>query len=122
MPEVLLTSADDPRLAPYRDLKKSNLTRWSGQFIAEGWLVVGRRLASDVKVESVLIGQRRRDAIAPRMPPHVPVIVIPQEIAERLLGYNFHAGVLACARRKTPWSLDGLMQRVYRSPSETATD
>src|SRR5262249_2259735 len=122
MPEILVTCADDARLAPYRELKKSNLTRWSGQFIAEGWLVVERLLASDYEVESVLVSQRRRETIVPRVPPHVPIIVIPQEIAERLLGYNFHAGVLACARRKQIVSLDALMERACGAAEKPATD
>ena len=103
---------------PYRELKKSNLTRWSGQFIAEGWLVVERLLASDCEIESVLVSERRRETIVPRIPPDVPVIVVPQETAQWLLGYNFHAGVLACAQRKPGMSLDGLMNRAGGATKE----
>ena len=40
MQRHVVLSLDDPALAPYRDLKQSNLTRWSGRFIAEGDKVV----------------------------------------------------------------------------------
>ena len=46
MPTEVIESLDDPRLDPYRNLKSTNLTRWSNQFIAEGLLVVERLLAT----------------------------------------------------------------------------
>ena len=36
MSVVHVSSLDDPRLSPYRDLKRSNLTRHSGLFVVEG--------------------------------------------------------------------------------------
>lgn len=111
MPLVHITSNDDSRLDVYRDLKRSNLTRWSGRFIAEGSKVVERLLASDFPVESVLVSERRVEQLFPAAPPDIPVLVIPQHLAEQLVGYNFHAGVLACGRRKPPPDLDSLLQQ-----------
>ena len=50
MPVEIITHLDDPRLEPYCNLKATNLTRWSNQFVAEGALVVERLLASRFKV------------------------------------------------------------------------
>jgi tRNA G18 (ribose-2'-O)-methylase SpoU len=131
MAEAGIDDIADPRLAHYRDLKQTNLTRWSGRFIAEGWLVVERLLASDFEVDSVLISRRRRGAILPHIPPEVPTYVVPQELAESLLGYNFHAGVLACARRKPQLTLEHLVklaedrqlaERTAASPRSRAPD
>lgn len=103
MPVNDVSALHDDRLTPYRDLKRTNLTRWSGRFIAEGWLVVERLLRSEYPIDSVLVSQRRQAEIVPRIAglrADVDVLVIPQDLAESLVGYNFHAGVLACARRK----------------------
>jgi tRNA G18 (ribose-2'-O)-methylase SpoU len=89
---------DDPRLEAYRYLKRTNLTRWSGRFIAEGEKVVERLLASRFATESVLVNERRRDFLA-RVPGEVTAFVLPQDECERLTGYEFHQGVLACGVR-----------------------
>ena len=109
MPEEFIDSLDDPRLDPYRNLKKSNLTRWSGCFIAEGRRVVNRLLASDFPVLSVLVSERRRESVARKLPAGTPIYVAPQELTEQLVGYNFHTGVLACGRRKEQPELQAVL-------------
>jgi tRNA G18 (ribose-2'-O)-methylase SpoU len=109
MPVELIASTDDPRLEPYRNVRQTNLTRWSGLFIAEGWRVVRRLLASEYTVESVLISDRRHEAVLGEMSPEwanrTEVLIVPQALAENLVGYNFHAGVLACGRRFEPFTV-----------------
>lgn len=97
----MATIADlsDPRLDPYRDLKTSNLTRWSGQFIAEGAEVVLRLLAGPVPTVSVLVKRSLADTWRNRVPPAVPLLVVEDGLASELAGFNFHQGVLACGRR-----------------------
>lgn len=111
MPIVPIDNVTDPRLAIYQEVRQTNLTRWSGRLIAEGWRVVERLMASTLEVESVLISQRRADEYAPffgRLAPEVPIYVVAQKAAEGLVGYNFHAGVLACAKRPANVSLEEL--------------
>ena len=100
MPVVRIDSLADPKLEPYRHLKQTNLTRWSGRFIAEGKLVVERLLASRFAVESLLLSERRL-ALLEELPlrQNVPVLVVSEELARELTGFNFHAGVLACGLR-----------------------
>jgi tRNA G18 (ribose-2'-O)-methylase SpoU len=100
MPRIPIDTLDDPRVAVYRDLTKTNLTRWSGVFIAEGHRVVRRLIESDFEIESMLIGDHREASVSDWLPEHVDTYVMPRALAQDLLGYNFHAGVLACGRRK----------------------
>ncbi|MCA9081851.1 MAG: RNA methyltransferase, partial [Planctomycetaceae bacterium] len=101
MPVISVDSLDDPRLAPYRELKRSNLTRWSGLFVAEGRKVVERLLTSRCHAESVLVSQRQANFLdeARRLRADVDVLLVPQELGEQLVGYNFHAGILGCGVR-----------------------
>src|SRR5205085_8350575 len=55
MPVHPVNSLDDPRVAPYRNLKDRELARQGGRFIAEGEHLIRRLLASDYKTESVLL-------------------------------------------------------------------
>lgn len=81
MPVISVTSLDDPRLDVYRDLKRSNLTRW--WFIAEGAKAVERLLASDFPVESLLVSERRFEQLFPTAPEHVSPRRSPDRFAER---------------------------------------
>jgi tRNA G18 (ribose-2'-O)-methylase SpoU len=99
MPRFAIQYLDDPRLEVFRHLKSTNLTRWSGLFIAEGRRVVERLLASDFEVESLLVSDEREQQIAPLVSPETPLYVLPIAMARELVGYNFHTGVLACGRR-----------------------
>lgn len=99
MPESLITSLADVRLDPYRELKRSNRTRRLDNFIVEGHRVVRRLLESPYPVESIVVSDRRRDLLAGVVPEHVPLLVVPQDLAAELVGYNFHHGVMACGRR-----------------------
>jgi tRNA G18 (ribose-2'-O)-methylase SpoU len=100
MPIVEISSLDDPRLAPYRELKKSNLTRWSGLFVAEGEKLVRRLLASGYETASLLVGRRYLEEFAALAPAETLVLAIPDEWVESLVGFNFHRGILACGRRR----------------------
>lgn len=113
---IALDSLDDPRLAPYRDLKASNLTRWSGLFVAEGEKLVRRLIASRFSIDSLLLGQSEIAAFMSGLPEEVPIYVVPDNWVERIIGFNFHRGVLACGRRpgERP-QLDGIIRAVSDS-------
>lgn len=106
MLRISIDSLDDPRVRMYRDLKTSNFLRDGKLFIAEGTKLVERLLASDFRVESILVAERRAEEWAGQVPDDVPLYVIPQQVGERLTGFNFHVGVLACGHRKPTPSLD----------------
>jgi tRNA G18 (ribose-2'-O)-methylase SpoU len=108
MPCEFISSIDDPRLEPYRNLKDTNRTRWAGLFIAEGEKLVRRLLASDYPIESILLSDRHEQQLAPLAPPDAPLWIVPDALVETLVGFNFHRGILACGRRKPQPRLEQL--------------
>lgn len=100
MQVVQLTDLEDSRLDAYRDIRHRNWTYVSPRFIAEGPLLVQRLLASTYEVESVLVDVRLLDQYQPLVPAEVPILAIPHNLVEQLVGFNFHRGVLACGIRK----------------------
>ena len=100
---------DDPRLEPYRNLKATNRTRWSNQFVAEGSLVVERLLASRFKVQSVLLSRKLAGQLPRNIPPECPVYLVEHDLAEQLVGYTFHTGILACGLREPSPPLEALL-------------
>ncbi len=111
MSRIFIDSLEDPRVRMYRDLKTSNFLRDEKLFIAEGIRLVERLLASDYRVQSVLVSERRVEEWAEQIPVDVPLYVLPQQLGEQLTGFNFHVGVLACGHRKPPLSLDDLLPK-----------
>lgn len=108
MPAIYLNSLDDPRLEPYRNLKATNLTRWSGLFVAEGEKVVRRLWASQYATESVLLSERAIDGLLALAPASAPVYVLPEQRLVELVGFQFHRGILAVGRRRTGPDLERL--------------
>jgi tRNA G18 (ribose-2'-O)-methylase SpoU len=102
MPPVPIADLADPRIAIYRNLKATNQTRRSGQFVVEGEKLFERLVASPFPLASVLVGDRHEARIAPTVPDGVPLYVVPHDLLDLLVGFNFHQGVLACGLRR-PW-------------------
>ena len=110
MPLIEISDLDDPRLDVYRNIKKTNLTRWSAQFIAEGKKLTIRLLESDFDVASVLTSDKHVDLLTPHLRDDVPAFVVPHQLAQMLVGQTFHAGMLGCGIRKIPPTLEDLMK------------
>jgi tRNA G18 (ribose-2'-O)-methylase SpoU len=93
-----LSSLSDPRLADYHEIKDKPLLD-RGLFLAEGDNVVLRLLQTppgQVRVQSVLLAEKKVDALFPFLPPDIPVYVLPGREVSSLLGFTFHSGVIAC--------------------------
>jgi tRNA G18 (ribose-2'-O)-methylase SpoU len=106
MPVIPVQSLDDPRLAPYRNLKERDLSREGDRFIAEGEQLVKRLLASRLRTESVLLADRRADELVPQIPAEVAVYVAPAAVVNGVLGYKFHSGVMAVGVRGPSPTID----------------
>jgi tRNA G18 (ribose-2'-O)-methylase SpoU len=102
MSRVPVENISDPRLAIYRDLKASNATRRLDLFVVEGEKLFDRLLASAFTLDSVLTSDRHEPRATGRVPEDVPHYVVPDAQISRLVGFNFHRGILACGRRR-PW-------------------
>src|SRR5271155_4798559 len=109
MPRVPITDLDDPRIAIYRNLKATNQTRSSGQFVVEGEKLLDRLLASPHPIASVLAGARHESRVAAKVSSEVPLYVLPHELLDLLVGFNFHQGVLAAGVRGAGLGIDALV-------------
>lgn len=94
-----ITDLDDPRLDPFRDLPRRGSDAVTDPFVVEGELLTRRLLASPLVTESILITPSRLERLRDVLSDDVPVYVAPNALLRQLVGYPFHAGVLAAARR-----------------------
>lgn len=88
----------DARLDAYRNLRDRQLVD-QDRLIAEGEHLVRRLLDSTLRTESVLVARRRAEQWAPRIPPSVPLYVVPDPVIHDIIGFRFHSGVIAVGRR-----------------------
>ena len=95
-----IDSPDDSRLDLFRNLKKSNRTRWSSFFIAEGTTLVERVFHSSWRVHAVLASEQKLRNFASRIPDGVTVYEVDRELATQLVGFKFHLGVMAAVERR----------------------
>jgi tRNA G18 (ribose-2'-O)-methylase SpoU len=109
---IAIDDLDDPRLAIYRHVKRTNHTRDLGQFVLEGEKLLDALLASDHPVASVLVTDRKADAIAAKVPGETPVYVVPHERIGEIVGYGFHLGVVSSGVRLPPPDLDAVMAKL----------
>lgn len=116
MPVFHIDSLDDPRLDPYRNLRRSSKTRCSGQFVVESHRVVRRLIESGLAIESIAVSERREHFLDDALPADVPLLVMPFEIASELVGYSFHHGVMACGIRAPDPNLDQLVSHMPPPP------
>jgi tRNA G18 (ribose-2'-O)-methylase SpoU len=110
----------DPRLEPFRKLRERSATGLDrsalrdGWLIAEGPLVVSRlmaRVAAKAVTDAVVLGTRPGILAAGLDPTDPEVMVAPAGQIHELVGFRFHRGVLAAARRP-PWAeLDDTLNR-----------
>ena len=98
-------SADDERLADYRDLTDVALRRIlepaGGLYMAESSKVILRALAAGHRPRSVLVQEKWLadvEAIG-EAHPETPIFVVEADVAEKLTGYAVHRGALAAMHR-----------------------
>jgi len=99
MPVFPVESLDDPRIEIYRNLRSTNRTRDLGMMVAESDRVVRRMIDSDCEMVSLLVSDRKLPKCGDWIPRDLPVYVLAEEDASRLVGFDFHAGLLGCALR-----------------------
>ncbi len=115
MPDILIESLDDPRLDPYRDLKRPEL-RATGTLIAEGEKLVRRLLESPCVTESIVCTAAARARFEGLVPADVPIYVTTTQLISRLIGFRFHRGVLACGSRPEAIGIEELCRRATAKP------
>jgi tRNA G18 (ribose-2'-O)-methylase SpoU len=102
---VEVDTADDPRLADYRDLRDVRLRRHlesaEGLFIAEGEKVVRRAAEAGFSARSFLMAPRWLDGLADVLDASdAPCYVLSEALAEQVTGFHVHRGALASMHRR----------------------
>lgn len=111
---VEITSADDPRLADYRDLRDVELRKAleaeHGLFLAEGEKVVRRAVEAGYDARSFLMAPRWLDGLADVLDrSDAPCYVIDEALAEEVTGFHVHRGALASLRRRPLPTVDDVL-------------
>ncbi|MEO6124834.1 MAG: RNA methyltransferase [Ilumatobacteraceae bacterium] len=114
MEPIAITSAADPRLADYLDLRDPNhRRRLEGDefFIAEGLNVISRLITSRYAMRSVLVTPSRFERLEPELRQVTcPVYVAEREVLASVAGFDLHRGAVAAADRSTLHTLDDVLR------------
>jgi tRNA G18 (ribose-2'-O)-methylase SpoU len=102
---IEISSADDPRLADYRDLRDVELRKSveasEGLFLAEGEKVVRRAAAGGFTARSFLLAPRWVDGLQDVLDASAaPCYVLSEQLIEEVTGFHVHRGALASMQRR----------------------
>lgn len=104
-----ISSFEDPRLAPYRNMRRQYDHAAQEIFVAEGEKVVRRLLESDLTILSVLFPPKWLAEFEPllqRRTEHLDVFTADKNVLQDLTGFSMYQGVLALARIPRAATLD----------------
>ena len=111
-------TADDPRLADYRELRDARARRrieGDELYIAEGPTSIERLIASPHRVRSVLVSAEKYDRMAPLLEPlDAPVYVVDRALLREIVGFDLHRGTIAAADRLPHPALDHVLTTAHR--------
>lgn len=120
-----ITEFEDPRIQPYRDLKRQWTQGREEVFIAEGEKVVRLLLDTHLEVISLLTFERWLEKLSPLLqgrPENIQVFLADKKVIEQLVGYAFTQGVLALAKTPPPSSLSQILSQSPRPHFFVAAD
>ncbi|MBT9369436.1 RNA methyltransferase [Rhizobium sp. CSW-27] len=114
---IRIDSAEDPRIAPFCNIRERDLIGREGAFIAEGTVVLRMLAAAHAKGEAIradriLLLENRLEGVADILaafPPDVPVYVASGPVLDAIAGFHLHRGVLALGRREKPPAVESLL-------------
>ena len=102
---IEITTADDPRLSDYRDLRDVELRKSveasEGLFLAEGEKVVRRAAAGGFTARSFLLAPRWVEGLRDVLDAsEAPCYVLSEQLIEEVTGFHVHRGALASMERQ----------------------
>ena len=102
---IEITTADDPRLSDYRDLRDVELRKSveasEGLFLAEGEKVVRRAAAGGFTARSFLLAPRWVEGLRDVLDAsEAPCYVLSEQLIEEVTGFHVHRGALASMERR----------------------
>lgn len=100
---LTISDAEDPRLAPYRNIRERDIVGRENHFIAEGKVVLSILLSSSrFRPQSLLVTAARLIGMMPLLEqtsPECPVFCVAQKIMDDIAGFNVHRGILGIGER-----------------------
>jgi tRNA G18 (ribose-2'-O)-methylase SpoU len=115
LPEIIpITDPDDPRIAPYRQVRERDLVGRRGEFIAEGEVVLNVLLGAQSRCQasSLLIAEKRIERLEPlieRLPAEIPVYTAGQAVMDAIVGFHIHRGIMAHGTRPSDPGAEALL-------------
>lgn len=104
----------DPRLAPFADLRAGD-ARSDDLCIVESRLAVEALLASPFEPVSLLVADRLEEPLRPLIDAFAgDVLIASQDVIDDTVGFPMHRGVVACARRRAPRSVEEVAEGAQR--------
>jgi tRNA G18 (ribose-2'-O)-methylase SpoU len=104
---IEITSADDPRISAFQNIKERDLVGREGRFIVEGTVVL-RMLAAAHKeqrafaAECLFVLRNRLNGVSDilaEFPDDVPIYIADGAVMDEIVGFHLHRGVLALGKK-----------------------
>ncbi|WP_292896921.1 TrmH family RNA methyltransferase [Nitratireductor sp.] len=99
-----IASAEDPRIAAYRDIRERDLVGRQGRFVAEGRVVLNVLFSTGrFTAESVFLRENRVAGLGDlidRIPEDVPIYTASAAVMDEVAGFEIHRGILAIGRKR----------------------
>jgi tRNA G18 (ribose-2'-O)-methylase SpoU len=112
-PIVRIDNPDDPRVAPFREVRERDVAGRHRGFIAEGEVVLNVLARSRLyRVGAVLLAEKRVDGLATLIasfPEETPIYAAPQPVMDAIAGFPIHRGILAFGERPDPIPASSLL-------------
>lgn len=117
-----LTRADDPRAAPFRDLRAQARAPAGPRVVIEGTLAVERLLDGGLEVEAVLATRSHLEQLAPRLAgrPEVARLAATDGLLSEIAGVELHRGCMALLRRPVAAADDPRLDAPPAGPASVA--
>ncbi|MEO9460844.1 MAG: RNA methyltransferase [Lentilitoribacter sp.] len=111
---IKITSADDPQITEFCNIKERDLTRREGQFIAEGKVVLQHLINSQnsdhrFEILKILILQNRLEGVQDllhTLVSDVPIYTADKSVMNEIAGFEMHRGILALGRYHSNVAID----------------
>jgi tRNA G18 (ribose-2'-O)-methylase SpoU len=104
---IEITSADDPRISAFQNIKERDLVGREGRFIVEGTVVL-RMLAAAHKeqrafaAECLFVLRNRLNGVSDilaEFPEDVPIYIADGAVMDEIVGFHLHRGILALGKK-----------------------
>jgi len=120
-----VATIEDPKLQPYRTLRRPLEHQREGIFVAEGEKVVRRLLGSRLEIVSMLLTPEWFEVYRPALETRtgdIQIFVAQKNLVESIVGFPLHQGIMAVAKIPRLPSLDDALKQSRRPLLFVAAD